>query len=747
MRQIDLNADLGELTDASLDAAIIPHISSVNIACGAHAGNADTMRTTIRLAKHHGVSIGVHPGYPDSENFGRNSMDIPIEELCSCVSEQIKLLVSIAEEEGTFVRHVKLHGALYNDLVDDYDRSLAICKVIGEIDPDLRFIGFSNSETLRAAEDAGLTAVHEVFADRAYTADGKLVSRSQLNAVIHDEATSLAQVKKMVCEPNLLLPADSVCVHGDNPSAVAFASALRTFFEGQGMVIQPAGEHKFSFAVLGDNSLLAQLPPRISKSTHRTIRALLLVIEGSAIDGIIELVPCYAELKIDFDPATISLAEVEENVRSLAENLNSINVPEPRLIEIPVVYGGEDLKQVAEHNGLTEEEVIRLHSDPTYLVYMLGFSPGFAYMGGLNPKLATPRLESPRISVPVGSVGIAGNQTGIYPVESPGGWNIIGHTALKLFDPIAGNPFLFEAGDEVRFVPEGRARSPSAPKTARRSVPTSGIKIIEPGMYTTVQDAGRFGYLRYGLPASGAMDREAFAAANFLLGNDPNAAVLECTGTLPVLEFSESVKVAVVYANRFQTLAVSAGEPVKFQPLEKGYRAYIAIEGGIDVPLVMGSRSTYVPGKLGGLEGRTLRAGDVLPLRDHGSRLHVAEVPDLAPKVEGCIRVIPGPEADWFDCGGLNTFLSTPFSVSSKSDRTGIRLEGAPLSFRHDEQMVSSGISMGTIQVPPSGQPIIMMADHPTTGGYPRIGNVVEEDLCILAQMKPGDLLRFREIS
>ena len=274
------------------------------------------------------------------------------------------------------------------------------------------------------------------------------------------------------------------------------------------------------------------------------------------------------------------------------------------------------------------------------------------------------------------------------------------------------------------------------------------VKIIEPGMYTTVQDAGRLGYLRYGLPPSGAMDRPAFEAANALLGNNPDAAVLECTRTLPVLEFSRSVKLAVVYADHFQLLDVLASETIKFQPLEAGYRAYIAFEGGVNVPVVMGSRSTYVPGKLGGFEGRTLRAGDVLKIGEASSLSAYTECYSAVDGLEASpiLRVIPGPEAEWFDCGGLNIFLTEAFAVSSKSDRAGIRLEGVPLSFRSVEQMVSSGIAMGTIQVPPSGQPIIMMADHPTTGGYPRIGNVVEADLPILAQLRPGDPVRFVEL-
>jgi len=274
------------------------------------------------------------------------------------------------------------------------------------------------------------------------------------------------------------------------------------------------------------------------------------------------------------------------------------------------------------------------------------------------------------------------------------------------------------------------------------------VKLVEPGMYTTVQDAGRPGYLRYGLPPSGAMDRCAFETANRLLGNDPNAAVLEATCTMPVLEFSHPTQVAVAFAEGVQYLETGAGEVVVLGAIKSGWRAYIALAGGIDVPVVMGSRSTYVPGTLGGFEGRVLRAVDVLPL-GYGAGWKPA-IQLIVPQASSLpcreVRVIPGPEADWFDCGGLNTFLTESFSVSAKSDRTGLRLEGPPLSFRTDAQMVSAGIAFGTLQVPPDGQPIVMMADHPTTGGYPRIGNVVADDFSLLAQLRPGDEVRFVEV-
>jgi KipI family sensor histidine kinase inhibitor len=448
MRQVDLNADLGELEGGSLDAAVMPYISSANIACGSHAGNPDRMRETVRLAKMNNVAIGAHPGYPDPENFGRVSIEFRMPELCRLIHNQIMLLRQIADEEGASVYHVKLHGALYNDLAFDYDRSRAAAETIADIDPELRFLVFSNSETARAAEDAGLVAIHEVFADRAYTESGRLVPRSRPGAVLYKESDCLAQAEWLL-RGQQQLTTDSICVHGDNPSALRFVSNLRNFLEKKGICVEPSGKLEFSFSPLGERSLLAQLPSRIAQSTHRKIRALQLALEGE--QGIIELVPCYSELKIDFNPVDISCEELQKRVESI--KLSSVKVPDPRLVDVPVCYNGKDLKRVAEHNGISEEEVIRCHAESTCLVYMLGFSPGFAYLGGLDQKLATPRLETPRVSVPAGSVGIAGSQTGIYPVESPGGWNIIGQTPLNLFNPTEENPFLFEPGDYVRFIP------------------------------------------------------------------------------------------------------------------------------------------------------------------------------------------------------------------------------------------------------------------------------------------------------
>ena len=275
MRTIDLNADLGELVDGSLDAAVMPFISSANIACGGHAGGAESMRRTVRSAVAHGVKIGAHPGYNDPENFGRVSCALSDEALCSLVVDQVQLLRSIAEEEGAEVYHVKLHGALYNDLAWDYERSLLVSRAIAALDPQLRFLVFSNSETARAADDAGLVVIHEVFADRAYTESGRLVPRTQPGAVLHDEDACIAQVSELVHGNQLKLPADSVCVHGDNPSAIQFVVRLREFFAAQGIGVRAGGQFHFSFSRLGECALLARLQPRISRAFNRVILGLM----------------------------------------------------------------------------------------------------------------------------------------------------------------------------------------------------------------------------------------------------------------------------------------------------------------------------------------------------------------------------------------------------------------------------------------------------------------------------------------
>ena len=210
------------------------------------------------------------------------------------------------------------------------------------------------------------------------------------------------------------------------------------------------------FLPAGDKALAVELGDSISAVTNRRVRDLLVAIESQEIPGVMDLVPSYRSLLVYYDPLRLSLAQLEERLSALEQNLDQTALHAPKVVEIPTLYGGEygpDLAHVAEHNGLTPEEVIQIHSGADYLVYMMGFTPGFPYLGGMSERIATPRLQTPRTAIPAGSVGIAEQQTGVYPIESPGGWQLIGRTPVQLFDPQRDPPVVVEAGDFILFVP------------------------------------------------------------------------------------------------------------------------------------------------------------------------------------------------------------------------------------------------------------------------------------------------------
>ncbi len=221
---------------------------------------------------------------------------------------------------------------------------------------------------------------------------------------------------------------------------------------------------KLRLLLAGDSALVVEFGDEISLEVNRKVHALASALGKASLLGLGEAVPTYRSLLVHYDPLHLSCDEVKAFVSEVLQDCEEKPLLEPRLVEVPVVYGGEsgpDMEFVAEHNGLSVEEVISLHSGATYTVYMLGFAPGFAYLGGMPEAIATPRLETPHTLVPAGSAGIAGEQTGIYPIATPGGWRLIGRTPLKLFDPERDPPTLLKAGDTVRFVPisEGEERS------------------------------------------------------------------------------------------------------------------------------------------------------------------------------------------------------------------------------------------------------------------------------------------------
>lgn len=288
---------------------------------------------------------------------------------------------------------------------------------------------------------------------------------------------------------------------------------------------------------------------------------------------------------------------------------------------------------------------------------------------------------------------------------------------------------------------------------------TGQIKFISGGMLTSIQDLGRYGYQKYGMPVSGAMDTYSLQLANYLVGNKRDEACFEITYLGPEIEFHSDTTIAVSGAIMQSTvngkpvpmntsIPVSKGEILVMGAVKKGMRAYLSIAGGIMVPEVMESKSTYLRANVGGFQGRKIETGDLIEI-GKCSPIPIKEIPSpllfIYPGIQ-TIRVIKGTEFDRFETDAWNTFLNSEYTVSNQNDRMGYRLSGAAIKHKKGADIISSGIVNGSIQVPGHGEPIIMMADHQTVGGYTKIANVISVDLPIMGQMKAGDKIKFKEI-
>ena len=540
----------------------------------------------------------------------------------------------------------------------------------------------------------------------------------------------------------------------------------------------------------GGSGLVAELGNAICPEANTQVRALAVRIEAARIPGIIEVIPTYRSLGIEYDPLVTSFEDLARRVREVASRIDSTPLPPPTRLSVPTVYGGTygpDLSSVAQHADLSESEVIRLHSQATYHVYMIGFTPGYPYLGGLPERLHTPRLSSPRLKVPKGSVGIGGSQAGIYPLESPGGWRIIGRTYLNFFDPRKNIPTPIQPGDTVQFVPvteEEYERAASlAPRASRGKTEgqdtsyhershsrlsalgsRDAIEVLRPGILTTVQDRGRFGYQKFGVPVSGGMDEIALRVANALVGNTQGAAGLEITAMGPQLRFPADTVVALTGAEVdaaldgrpvpwYTSFRIRAGQVLDVRNCLRGLRAYLAVAGGIDVPVLLGSRSTCLVAGFGGLHGRALVAGDVLPVENPAallSDLVDREVP-LArrPRHPSSVRlrVVLGPQDDAFTDEGRHTFLESVYRVTPEANRMGYRLDGPRVAHSGAPDIISDWIPLGAVQVPGNGRPIILLADRQTTGGYAKIATVIRPDLSLVTQLRPGDAVSFQAVS
>ncbi|MGE5850434.1 MAG: biotin-dependent carboxyltransferase family protein [Candidatus Methylomirabilota bacterium] len=290
------------------------------------------------------------------------------------------------------------------------------------------------------------------------------------------------------------------------------------------------------------------------------------------------------------------------------------------------------------------------------------------------------------------------------------------------------------------------------------------MEVVHPGLLTTVQDRGRFGYQKFGVPVSGAVDAIALRVANLLVGNPQTAAALEITALGPQLRFLVDAVVALTGAEVqadldgrpvpwYQSILVRAGQILDVQACTRGLRCYLAVAGGLDVPVFLGSRSTCLAAAFGGFQGRALAAGDVLRVGPPSrtlvdlARRDVPEEWRLRQESPGTLRVVLGPQDDAFTEDALRIFLESTYQVTQHTDRMGCRLDGPEIPHRESADIISDWVPMGGVQVPGDRKPIILLADRQTTGGYPKIATVMGPDLPLVAQCRPGDPLRFQAVT
>ena len=513
----------------------------------------------------------------------------------------------------------------------------------------------------------------------------------------------------------------------------------------------------------GDSALLLELDEVINVSVNARAVAIARAVRRAGLSGLRDVVPTYRSVAVHFDPLSLDIETVRDTLTRAADA--APDASEGKTVVIPVQYGGDmgpDLRDVAAFAGVSADEVVARHAGARYRVFMLGFLPGFAYMGTVDETIAMPRQATPRLKVPAGSVGIAGRQTGIYPRESPGGWRLIGRTSVSLFNPHRVPVALLAPGDTVRFVPDKISSSVVSGFSRTSGRPPEGghygrsITVLRPGLYTTIQDDGRWGHQASGVPVSGPMDRLSHRVANALVGNEQSAALLEATLVGPEIRIDSNAVLAVAGADLgarldaedvplHRPVRCKAGAVLRFGLRRAGARAYIAFSGGITVAPELGSRATHAHCGLGGVDGRAIAAGDRLPLGQERtlSPWRIVSVPPRTVTGGARVRVLPGPQLDDFPPAALDVLQRTRFTVTSQSDRMGYRLAGGTIPRVEGREMISDVTFAGALQVPPSGDPILLMSDRQTTGGYPQIATVISADLPIAGQLAPGDWIEF----
>ena len=523
---------------------------------------------------------------------------------------------------------------------------------------------------------------------------------------------------------------------------------------------QAAGQKVNSVRAVGTRAVLAEL------SGTPGVLALQALLLETPMPGQLDVLAAAETVLVTADSPV--------SARRIAAQLLRLDLTAPvqregGLVVIDTVYDGEDLAEVGELTGLGPEGVIAAHTGQVWTVAFAGFAPGFGYMLGENQVLNVPRRASPRTAVPAGSVALAGDYSAVYPRSSPGGWQLIGRTGAKMWDLDREEPALASPGHRVRFraVREAVVVGPERPPASAAAPEAgSGLRIAVPGLQSLIQDLGRYGHSGLGVSAAGALDRASLRRANRLVGNAPPAAAIETVaGGLKVQAVGDQI-LAVAGAPselvietpqdpgsdeiRERTVPMAApfalldGQTLTVGQPAAGFRSYLGLRGGVDAPRVLGSRSTDT---MSGIGPAPLAAGQVLACGTEAVSGVVGD-PELQPQFPGSgvtvLDVVPGPRADWFDPAALDSFINQEWAVKPQSNRVGMRLDGAPLQRSHAGELPSEGTVAGALQVPPEGLPVLFLADHPITGGYPVIAVVVDSQLDLTAQVPIGGKIRFR---
>lgn len=533
---------------------------------------------------------------------------------------------------------------------------------------------------------------------------------------------------------------------------------------------------------VGDRALLVELPGLDD------VLGLAAALRASPPPGTIDVVPATSTVLVSFADRASARAGAEQIGRIAVVPGAADAGP---TVQIDTVYDGPDLLETAELIGVSSEALVSAHSESEWVAAFGGFAPGFAYLTGGDPRLDVPRLSSPRTAVPAGSVAIAGGFSAVYPGESPGGWRLLGRTEAALWDVSRTEPALIAPGTRVKFRPVRAsvkvAGEQAAPHESAAGPPRAGtgheVTIVDPGFLSLLEDGGRPGRAAIGVTGSGALDRGALARANAAVGNGQTTAGIESLNGGLVIEANAPVAVAVggapgtVEVRRAEDgttqllpaetrIDLLAGDRVAIGIPETGLRRYLAIRGGVLGVEELGSAAHD---SLSGLGTPPLARGHRLGIGRVDLAQHQAQDPDPDQKQDPeratettaadpysatgthVLRYVPGPRGDWFTAASRDGFGARDWIATAQSNRIGLRLDAAdgavPLERERDGELPTEGTVAGSIQIPPSGLPVLFLADRPVTGGYPVIGTVIDADLDAAAQVRPGERIRFQAVT